>query len=98
MLGARGVAFALVLGWCLPAPAQDPRVGPEALTGGVPGADVVKVKCVLCHDAGPIVRAKLSRGEWEDTLQLMLKRGAPLAADELPVILEYLTRNYGRSD
>lgn len=77
-------------------PAFAGNTGPEALVAGVPGADLVRARCTLCHEAGHITRSRLTRAEWEDTVRLMIKRGAPIAPEELPAILDYLTINYGR--
>lgn len=63
---------------------------------GVPGAKLVRAKCLLCHEASHITRARLSLSEWEDTVQLMIRRGAPITPDELPAILDYLATHYGR--
>lgn len=62
-----------------------------------PGAGLTTARCVICHDLEHIVRSRLSRGEWEDVLANMLKRGMPpLSADESRVVLEYLVSYYGR--
>ena len=60
------------------------------------GADLVQAKCTLCHDLGNITRIRQSRGEWEDTIKIMIRRGAPISSAEETVILEYLTKHYGK--
>jgi cytochrome c5 len=67
----------------------------EKLAEGI-GADLVQTKCTLCHDIGNITRVRQSREEWEDTLKVMIRRGAPISPEEETVILEYLTRHYGK--
>lgn len=67
----------------------------EKLAEGV-GADLVKAKCTLCHDVGHITRIRQSREEWEDTLTTMGRRGAPITPAEKAIILEYLTKHYGK--
>jgi len=62
---------------------------------GVPGAELARQKCMLCHDAKNIVRLRLTRGGWEDTVDLMIERGAPINKQERTVIIDYLTENYG---
>jgi hypothetical protein len=67
----------------------------EQLPGG-PGADLVQARCTPCHDLGNITRIRQTREEWQDTIRVMINRGAPVAPAEEAVILDYLTRHYGR--
>lgn len=60
------------------------------------GAEVVAAKCGVCHDLSHITRSRLARGEWEDNLAMMVKRGMPpLAAAENTLVIDYLTQHYG---
>ena len=60
------------------------------------GAEVVAAKCAVCHDLSHITRSRLGRGEWEDNLSLMLKRGMPaISPAETKLVLDYLTTHYG---
>jgi cytochrome c len=61
-----------------------------------PGADLTQAKCVVCHEIEHVVRVRLSRAEWEDTMQRMVQRGAPLTPDEIRVITDYLATYYNR--
>jgi len=67
----------------------------EKLAEGT-GSDLVQAKCTLCHDVGHITRIRQSRDEWEDTLTTMGRRGAPITPAEKAIILEYLTKHYGK--
>jgi cytochrome c5 len=67
----------------------------EKITDG-PGADIVRAKCSLCHDLGHITRIRQTREEWEDTVQTMIRRGAPLTSAEVAIIVEYVTKYYGK--
>lgn len=60
------------------------------------GADLVRAKCILCHDLGNITRIRQSREEWEDTLKTMIRRGAPLTPADETIIVDYLTKHYGK--
>lgn len=60
------------------------------------GYELTMARCVTCHDATHITRARLSRGEWEFNIRNMIERGAPIAPDEIPAILEYLATYYNR--
>ncbi len=61
-----------------------------------PGADLTQAKCVVCHEMEHVVRVRQSRAEWEDTMQRMVKRGAPLTPDEIRIITDYLATYYNR--
>jgi len=67
----------------------------EKLAEGT-GSDLVQAKCTLCHDLGNITRIRQSREGWEDTIKVMIRRGAPVSSAEETVILEYLTKHYGK--
>lgn len=86
----------VILWWPALPYANAEGAAPQPLIDGVPGARLVRAKCILCHEAGHITRSRLSRPEWEDTVQLMIKRGAPITPEEIPAILDYLTTHYGR--
>jgi predicted HD phosphohydrolase len=67
----------------------------EKITDG-PGADLVRAKCTLCHDLGHITRIRQTQEEWRDTIETMMTRGAPLTSAEASIIIEYLTKYYGK--
>jgi cytochrome c5 len=58
------------------------------------GKAIVLNICTMCHDLDRIVMHGATREEWEDILLSMLNEGAPLSDDQLPVVLNYLTRNF----
>ena len=59
------------------------------------GKDIVLNTCTICHDLTRVKRSRHSMEEWEDTLVAMLNEGAPLSDDDFPIVLNYLTRNFG---
>lgn len=87
-------ACALLAAIAIAAPAQDPA--PERTLIPGKGSDLTTARCATCHDAQHITRAKLSRGEWEFNIRNMIERGAPIAAAEVPLILDYLATYYNR--
>jgi cytochrome c551/c552 len=90
-----GSVVFLVLAFAIaPSVAQEDDA-PRTLIPGK-GSDLTTARCVTCHDARHITRAKLSRGEWEDNIRNMKERGAPMEPQEIPVILEYLATYYNR--
>ena len=70
-------------------------IAQEALVPG-PGADLTQAKCAVCHEIEHVVRSRQSRAEWEDTMERMVKRGAPLTPDEIRIITDYLATYYNR--
>jgi hypothetical protein len=67
----------------------------EKLAEG-PGAVLVQGKCALCHDLGHIIRIRQSKEDWEDTLKTMINRGAIVSPEEAALIIDYLTKYYGK--
>jgi len=60
-----------------------------------PGKQVLLNTCTLCHDLQRVRRQRNSTEGWAETLEAMLSEGAPLSAEDLPVLLRYLARNFG---
>jgi sulfite dehydrogenase len=79
---------ALLAGVATAAPAQ--------LVSG-PGAALTNARCSVCHEPQHFLRSRLSRGEWEDVIDFMTKRGMPpLTKSEHEIIVNYLATYYGR--
>jgi len=77
-----------------PLGAQEPEA-PRTLVPGK-GVELTTSRCVICHDVQHITRAKLSRDEWAFNVKNMIERGAPITAEEIPPIVEYLSTYYNR--
>lgn len=63
------------------------------------GRELIEKNCVACHslDYIPMNSPFLDRKGWEGSVTKMIKvMGAPIASDEVPGILDYLVRNYGK--
>ena len=90
-LAGLAAAVAVVLA-VAPSLAQEGEASKTLIPGK--GSDLTMARCATCHDAGHITRARLSRGQWEDNVQNMKERGAPLGPDEIPIIIEYLATYY----
>ena len=96
MMRWRGAAFAAVVisAAAVPLGAQDAAPARTLIPGK--GADLTMARCAVCHEITHITRARLSRGEWQDNVKNMIERGAPIAPDEIPVIVDYLAAYYSR--
>jgi hypothetical protein len=76
-------------------PVSGQQQTPHGLIDG-PGVELVRRKCSLCHDLGHITALRQTREEWEDTVKIMIRRGAPVTSAEMAIIVEYCTRYYGK--
>ena len=66
-----------------------------------PGRDTVLANCTMCHSADLIQMNStfMKRAQWEATVNKMRKAlQAPVPEDQVPAIVDYLTRNYGVAD
>jgi hypothetical protein len=63
-----------------------------------PGSDFVTANCQLCHSADYIsMQPPMNRAAWEATVRKMREKyGAPLPADKVGEIAEYLAKYYGQ--
>jgi cytochrome c5 len=64
-----------------------------------PGKDLVAAKCSICHstDMIQINSPFLDRKGWEALVAKMVNvMGAPITPEEAPVVVDYLTKNYGK--
>lgn len=64
------------------------------------GGEIIKAKCVSCHDGQRIVRVRADRNRWNQIIQNMraYSQGSTLAKDltegEAKVLLDYMAGNY----
>jgi hypothetical protein len=94
-LAAGALLAAALLGASGRSGAQEPVPEPFLIPG--PGMELTMQRCVICHEAMHITRSRLTRAEWHDSVQQMIKRGAVVAPDEIEPIVEYLYTYYGRN-
>jgi hypothetical protein len=62
-----------------------------------PGREETYFACVACHSFQLITRQGMSRGMWEDTIELMVERHGMFELDpeEEELILDYLAEHFG---
>ena len=63
-----------------------------------PGRDQVMGYCVMCHSVDYIQMNSvfMNRQVWDAEVTKMIKAyGAQVPAEQIPVIVDYLTKNYG---
>ena len=60
-----------------------------------PGADVMKQRCVSCHESDIITSQKLSLAGWTRSVDKMVRWGATITPAEREVLHPYLAANFG---
>ena len=91
-LYAAGVAAAA---WAAPLKIELP---PESVIfKKAPGAEIAAGQCLLCHSAEYITtQPPLARAAWKASVEKMqLKYGAPMPAEQVEALVDYLTKSYG---
>jgi mono/diheme cytochrome c family protein len=66
----------------------------QALPAGA-GAEVIKARCVSCHDTDLITSQRLALAGWTRELDKMARWGATLSAEQRDVLQTYLAANFG---
>ena len=59
------------------------------------GKDVVEIACTVCHGTSLFTGSRFSKSDWEYVVNDMIDRGALITADEVPIIVDYLTEHFG---
>jgi mono/diheme cytochrome c family protein len=60
------------------------------------GKDLVKGRCVLCHDLGKVVSLRRSQKEWAGIVKNMIARGIPATPEQVQTITSYLSTQFGK--
>ncbi len=93
----RTLTRAMLLSMAVAAPAF---AGEEVITlKDGPGRDKVAASCAMCHSLDYIQMnaAILDKAGWEKSVNKMVDvMGAPIPAEDVPVIVEYLSKVYGK--
>ena len=59
-----------------------------------PGADALKSRCVICHEADIITSQKLSLTGWTNSINKMVRWGSQITAEEREVLQPYLAQHF----
>ena len=68
--------------------------GAQTLPPG-PGADVMRARCIVCHEADLITSQRLSLTGWTREVDKMVRWGAVVGAAERDALQPYLAANFG---
>ena len=77
-----------------PAPAPQSSQWAAQLPEGSAKSIIVE-KCQLCHTLERVVTSNRAKSEWDELIQVMIGRGAPVSSDEAPIVVDYLAANFG---
>jgi cytochrome c5 len=61
-----------------------------------PGRDIVERSCVICHSVAMIEMQHKDSAGWTKTAGQMRAWGAPVQQAQMPALIGYLTKHYGR--
>lgn len=82
------VALALAI-----AGAGAPSAAQDAEIPRTPGWELV-MRCVICHSVEIAVQQRFGPEGWSDTLDRMIKYGAPIPPEDKQALMAYLLRHY----
>ena len=69
-------------------------VSSQTLPAG-PGAEVLKSKCVICHESDIITSQKLSLTGWTNSVGKMIRWGSQITPEERELLQPYLAMHFG---
>ena len=61
------------------------------------GKDVVVKVCTSCHDADTFSSKRHSKEEWKSVVDTMIGYGAEVTDEQATIVVDYLTKNFGKS-
>lgn len=59
------------------------------------GRKILESNCTVCHGLDVIVEHNYESSGWQSVVDQMLAEGAELTPEEIPVLVDYLARNFG---
>jgi cytochrome c5 len=59
------------------------------------GEQILNGSCTTCHDLRMIEVQALNKEGWASSIESMIQRGADVATDDLPILIDYLVANHG---
>jgi len=57
--------------------------------------EIILAKCQTCHSLLRIVSSHRAKSEWQDVVERMTQQGASLGPEEVPLLVDYLSTNFG---
>jgi cytochrome c5 len=59
------------------------------------GEQILNGSCTTCHDLRLVEVQALDKAGWTSNVESMIQRGADVAPDDLPILIDYLVANHG---
>jgi cytochrome c5 len=59
------------------------------------GEQILNGSCTTCHDLRLVEVQALDKAGWTNNVESMIQRGADVAPDDLPILIDYLVTNHG---
>jgi len=59
-----------------------------------PGMDILRTKCRVCHMPDRVKQKGREKNDWDALVHNMMNRGADITDAELPVLIDYLSKNW----
>ena len=59
------------------------------------GEQIMNGSCTTCHDLRLIQVQAMDKDGWTSNVETMIQRGADVAKDDVPVLIDYLVRHHG---
>jgi len=78
----------------VPRPHPTRRYWAEQMPEGE-GRELIWQRCQLCHDLQRTIAFVRPREQWQEVVESMIRRGSPMTADEIPVMVDYFTKYFG---
>jgi cytochrome c5 len=88
-----------------------PAPSPDAATPSAPapakavvelpdgdGKAIATENCQACHKLTNLTKAHKNLDDWKETVQTMIDRGANVPADQVDILVQYLSKNFGPKD
>jgi hypothetical protein len=63
-----------------------------------PGKETVMTVCTACHGLEDIIASRHTKAEWKKLVDKMISFGAEAKDEEVEAIVNYLAKNFGKSD
>jgi hypothetical protein len=62
------------------------------------GRQILETSCMSCHtlDGLPKFKGQYTRKDWQDVVDTMIAYGAVVQNKDVPVLIDYLTKNFGK--
>ena len=70
-----------------------PAAAPEAPIPKSPGWELI-MRCVICHSVEIAVQQRFGPQGWSDTLDRMIRYGAPIPPEDKQKLMTYLLQHY----